>query len=105
MSAWYRRLIALRHREPALRSGAIELLSLASAPDVLAYWRTDPAGGSKLLVLLNYGAKPARAVMDRAHSEVGTAAVDLLSGETLAAEAMRAGLPIKGYSVRILKFR
>lgn len=106
MSAWYRRLIALRHREPALRSGEIQLLPLPSAPDVLGYWRTAPAGADKLLVLLNYGADPARAVVDLpARSGVNTAAVDLLSGETLDAEAVRAGLPIKAYSVRILKFR
>ena len=102
---WYRRLIALRHREPALRTGAVRLVPLASAPDVLAYWRTSPDGAGKLLVLLNYGAEPARAVLALPPRDANAGAVDLLDGETIAADAMRSGIAISGYGVRILKFR
>jgi alpha-glucosidase len=51
----YRRLIALRRREPALHEGAYE--PLAAGTDVLAYART--LGSRRQLVLLNFGAAAA----------------------------------------------
>ena len=51
----YRRLIALRRREPALHEGRHEPLDAGG--DVLAYARSD--GTRRLVVLLNFGAEPA----------------------------------------------
>ncbi|HZF68220.1 MAG TPA: DUF3459 domain-containing protein, partial [Gemmatirosa sp.] len=53
--ALYRRLLALRRAEPALRAGAFRLLPRQG--DVLAYLREDGAGG-RFLVLVNFAAAP-----------------------------------------------
>ena len=55
MLALYRRLIALRRREPALQEGSYE--PLAAGLDVLAYARTH--GSRRLVVLLNFGSTAA----------------------------------------------
>jgi alpha-glucosidase len=52
--SWYKALIALRRSSPELREGSIAFLDLH--PDVLAYERTTPGGGS-VLVLLNFSSK------------------------------------------------
>jgi alpha-glucosidase len=53
--ALYRRLLALRRAEPALRAGAFRLLPRQG--DVLAYLRQDGEGG-RFLVLVNFAAAP-----------------------------------------------
>ncbi|WP_076999007.1 alpha-amylase family glycosyl hydrolase [Variovorax sp. KK3] len=55
MLTLYRRLIALRRREPALHEGSYA--PLAAGPEVLAYARAH--GARRLVVLLNFGATPA----------------------------------------------
>jgi glycosidase len=106
MTAWYSRLLALRHREPALRSNAIQLLPLASAPNVLAYLRTSADGADKLLVLLNYGAEPANVLLNALpQKDQSAGAVDLLNGEEFAGSGLRSTVQIKRYGVRILKLR
>lgn len=55
--SWYRRLVALRRESPALRTGSLTVLrGLPSA--ILGYERN--AGGERLTVLINMGARSAR---------------------------------------------
>ena len=55
MLTLYRRLIALRRRQPALNRGNYE--ALETEGEVLAYARNGE--GQRLVVLLNFGASPA----------------------------------------------
>ncbi|MGA2836640.1 MAG: alpha-amylase family glycosyl hydrolase [Acidimicrobiales bacterium] len=50
----YRRLIALRHRTPALSRGSFEILDTPA--QVLGYRRSD--GGSSVVVMVNFGGAP-----------------------------------------------
>jgi glycosidase len=52
----YRRLIALRHKVPALTTHDIQLVS-SDTGSVLAYVRPSPSAGDPLLVVLNYDDK------------------------------------------------
>ncbi len=54
--SWYRRLIWLRRRRPALASGALEVLDPGER-DVLAYVRSAGAG-ERVVVLLNFATGP-----------------------------------------------
>jgi alpha-glucosidase len=64
----YRDLLALRRSQPALRSGALELID-GLAAGMLGYRRTDPETGAQLVVLANLSSAqksapaPAAAVM------------------------------------------
>jgi len=53
---YYRRLIALRHADPVVQSGAYELL-LADHPQIYAFTRA--LGGQRLLVVVNCSGEPA----------------------------------------------
>ncbi len=58
----YRALIKLRAGHSALRAGALEKLSLEGSSEALAFLRTDAQ--ETLLVILNFGAKPASLTLD-----------------------------------------
>jgi alpha-glucosidase len=53
--SWYRSLLALRRREPALRRGTIRFLD--APKDVLAYERFDEASGGRIAVFLNFSSR------------------------------------------------
>ncbi len=59
--AWYRELIALRHRDPVVREGRFELL-LPSDPQVYAFTRTLEA--QRLLVVANFSSEPVTPALD-----------------------------------------
>jgi alpha-glucosidase len=55
---WYTRLLALRRTVPALATGTMTLAG--SDPDILAWLRTDPASGNRVLVAINMSEKNRR---------------------------------------------
>jgi alpha-glucosidase len=55
--SFYKRLLALRQSEPALRDGSYVSLDRED-PFVLAYLRRNPGGGNSILVVLNMSAEP-----------------------------------------------
>ena len=59
--AWYRELIAMRHRDVVVRHGAFELL-LPADPQVYAFTRTLDA--QRLLVVANFSSEPAEPALD-----------------------------------------
>ena len=58
--AHYRRLLALRARSPALRTGGLELLALG--PDLLAF-RRGASGAGGMLCLFNFADEPREALL------------------------------------------
>jgi glycosidase len=98
LEAWYRRLLTLRARYPALRSPQLELLDAGQSDRVLAYLRRASDGSGATLVLLNYGAEPARIRLPaQVRQDLGSGPlVDVLSGETVR------DISLSGYGVRIL---
>ena len=56
MLDYYRKLIMLRRKNPALHAGTMEMLTTSADANVLAYTRTD--GKTKVLVLCNFSATP-----------------------------------------------
>ncbi|MBV8696364.1 alpha-amylase family glycosyl hydrolase [Bradyrhizobium sp.] len=103
LRGWYQRLIALRRDHPALRSRDIRLLDVAPEQNVLAYVRPGKKPSDSILVILNYGAKPAVVALggDAAGSTQARTFVDLLNGEEVRPEG--SGIAIAARSVRILK--
>lgn len=103
LEAWYARLIALRHREPALRSEALRFLDVDGSANVLAYARGSLRNGGAI-VLLNFGPRPADVVLRDPLDPPGTSKLsDLLSGRTTSLAQLRSGLKLEGYDARILK--
>ncbi len=100
---WYKRLITLRREYPALRSRDIRPLDTALDKDVLAYVRPAVKGSDSILVVLNYGARPAVVALGHGAIEPlqGTKFVDLLSGDEVRLEG--SSIAIAARSVRILK--
>jgi glycosidase len=81
----YRRLIDLKHRVPALGTGAIDLVP-STPGGSLAYLRPAPPGGRPVLVVLNFGGRAGVALrrtpaLDAALAEGGLR--DLLTGRTV----------------------
>jgi glycosidase len=107
LQSWYARLIALRQAHPALRTGGLRLVDIGPADRVLAYERTGPDEGERILVLLNYSAESARlALSDPALQGAGLRdAVDLLSGGETALNPAGTHIVLPGEGVRILKVR
>jgi cyclomaltodextrinase / maltogenic alpha-amylase / neopullulanase len=100
LMSWYRRLIALRHVVPALRSHSLEFLDIPDGEQVLAYRRTS--GDNSVLVLLNYGSTPVHIPLPAtAQPDPKRPLVDLLGGETSGVEA--GSLLLEGHGVRILQ--
>jgi alpha-glucosidase len=61
--SWYKSLLALRRREPALRRGAIRFLE--AGKDVLAYERLDESSGGCIVVFLNFSSRAADILIDK----------------------------------------
>ena len=83
----YRRLLALRKSEPALREGSYQAVDEEN-PNVFSYLRQS--GGSTVLVVLNMSTEPRTISLNLATRNVpGTMAVPLYSAPTLPNEAIR----------------
>jgi|HubBroStandDraft_6_1064221.scaffolds.fasta_scaffold70725_2 Tol biopolymer transport system component len=83
----YRRLLALRKSEPALREGSYQAVDEEN-PNVFCYLRQR--GGSTVLVVLNMSTEPRTISLNLATRNVpGTMAVPLYSAPTLSNEAIR----------------
>jgi alpha-glucosidase len=76
---WYKKLIAIRRRNPALRSGSMVMID-SNDPNVLAFVRRSPGKGSAVVVAINMSAN-ARAVTLRL-KDLG---IDSITVRTLAA--------------------
>jgi cyclomaltodextrinase / maltogenic alpha-amylase / neopullulanase len=105
---FYRRVIALRRREPALRSGNLTLIAAERGEDVLVY-RRDPGRqeGAPLIVLLNFSPRPARMSL-KGDSHVadiaGTGRVlDELGGGIIAVDPADPQIDLPGLSARVLR--
>ena len=83
----YRRLLALRKSEPALREGSYQAVDEEN-PNVFSYLRQS--GGSTVLVVLNMSTEPRTISLNLTTRNVpGTMAVPLYSAPTLSNEAIR----------------
>ncbi len=104
LASWYARLIALRHREDALRSDLLRFLNVGRTANVLAYLRATPNGAEKIVVLLNWGPSSAHLTAHDLPPSIARARLtDLLDGQVTSGEALVSGKMIEGYGVRILK--
>jgi glycosidase len=102
MHAWYEQLIGLRRSEPALRSRTIRFLDTGPDRDILAYLREDTSEIDKVLVILNFGSKPARAAF-AGLANVKKPVLDLLGGQTITPDMLNSGMTIEGYGLRIFR--
>ena len=94
---WYRKLVALRAAQPALRSGELQFLPMAPANRVLAYLRP---GAPDVLVLQNWGPGPLEVSMPRnLAARLKGGAMDLLTGASLSGDA---AMTLPGYGARII---
>ncbi|MCA6119218.1 DUF3459 domain-containing protein [Bradyrhizobium sp. WSM 1738] len=102
---WYKRLIALRREQPALRSREIRMLDVAEGQNVLAYLRVAGTPSDNVLVLLNYGISPANVSIPReiVAKLSGASLSDLLTGEEIAIGD--GNIKLDGETARILKLQ
>jgi alpha-glucosidase len=92
---FYKQVIALRRRQPALRDGAYVALN-RSDEQVLSYLRKNPGSGDSILVVLNMSNQPRTLSFDLAIQGIAQADARLL----LAAPANKASaVPLKGMKV------
>ena len=75
---WYKRLIALRRSNPALRDGGMVMLNKENK-DVLAYARTAPQGSSPVVVAVNMSARPQTITLDLAGTGIPELTVHTLA--------------------------
>lgn len=95
----YRRLIRLKARVPALRSGDVDVLD-AEPGSALAYVRPRAGGSGPVLVVLNFGSKARVDVsrsgaLDAALSRSGGRMRDLVTGARVRLDAGRAALSLR----------
>jgi glycosidase len=102
---WYKELIALRHKEPALHAAGLQFVDISSSNQVLSYVRRGQRPRDSLLVILNYAEAPADVAIPANvfGSEARGRLRDLLSGQTIAVSASASTVAIDGYGIRILK--
>jgi glycosidase len=87
LGEFYARLLALRHARPSLRGDRLErVLPDPAEADVYAYLRTDDASHETTLVVLNFGARPARVTIPVTATRRRATWRDLLSGRTVPAD-------------------
>ncbi len=106
LCAYYRQLIALRRRIPALHSRHWQPLAVRPAERVYAYLRTAEAGDQAVLVVLNFGEEVAAEVeLPQGCWGAGRALAltDVLAGERLAVpEGGRCRVAVAPWSARVL---
>jgi cyclomaltodextrinase len=107
LQPWHARLIALRRVHPALRSRDIQFLDISAADLVLAYVRPGTTPDDDIVVLLNYGAEPARIELPKSALRAASSGRlnDLLSGREFAAEGDEFFVPLDGYAAFVLQAR
>ncbi len=106
LRAWYARLIALRHAQPALRSRALAFIDVAAPDQVLAYVRPAATRQDDLIVLLNFGAAPAQIPRERlSAASASRHFVDLVSEQTVALDDADAAVALPEYGVMVLRAR
>jgi cyclomaltodextrinase / maltogenic alpha-amylase / neopullulanase len=106
LRAWYARLLFLRRTYPALHGRSIRMLDVAPGDQVLAYIRPAADARNSVLVLLNYGAKPARVALPAPEAgpfRPGARLVGLLDGDGIRLDGRRPSIRLAGYGVRILR--
>jgi glycosidase len=105
LEAHYRRLIALRRAEPALRGPAMRLVGASPDDAVLAYVRPGAGAGhgagEDLLVLLNFGDAPARARLAEG-AWPGGEYRDLLGGASVAIDPAAPDVEVPAFGVLVL---
>jgi glycosidase len=103
LRGWYKRLIALRRDQPALRSRDLRMLDTGGNAQVLAYIRGGKKPLDDILVILNYGGSPADFELGAEALKLmpGRKFVDLLTGDEIILS--NAKISLGGQSVRILK--
>ena len=85
--AFYKRLLALRRNEPALRDGRYLPLNQEDT-NVLSFLRKEPGRGEAILVVLNMSAEPRTIKFDlSAHGVKGGSANPLLAAPEIGAES------------------
>jgi cyclomaltodextrinase len=102
---WYKRLIALRRDQPALRSRDLRMVQTAGNEQVLVYVRSGEKPSENILVILNYGGSPANVELGAEELKLmqGRELVDLLTGNAIVLSDAR--ISLAGQSARILKAR
>jgi glycosidase len=100
---WYAQLIALRLREPALRSSDIRFWDLGSSETVLAYLRPAERQQDRIVVLLNYGDGTVQLPTQSLRMVLSSRVRDELSGREF--ELVGSKLPLRGREPLILKSR
>ncbi|WP_207480231.1 alpha-amylase family glycosyl hydrolase [Arenibaculum pallidiluteum] len=101
LRAHYRRLIALRASDPALRGPGLRLAEASPDDRVLAYWRLGPAPGQERLVLLNFGDRPVRARL-AADGWRGTGFRDLMNEGVVVVDPAAPAVDLPAFGIRIL---
>jgi glycosidase len=103
LRSWYRRLIALRREYPAFRSRDLRFVDVAPDDNVLAYVRGAEKPSDSLLVILNYGPRPAVITLRDNAEPLRKAGkfIDLVTGDEIAPND--GAIAVAGQSVRILK--
>ncbi len=104
LTSWYRRLIAMRHELPALRTPALQWVDVPEADQLLAYLRPAPEPGQSIAVVLNFAEtwqsfSPPNSVIEAIAPDGRT--LDLVSGKN--ADLRSGALALAPTSVRILK--
>jgi cyclomaltodextrinase / maltogenic alpha-amylase / neopullulanase len=99
----YAQLLALRREQAVLRSDRLEILETSYPESVLAYVRPAEQREHDIIVLLNYGPKPVRAVLPVA-ALTGTASLlDLISGEAIPIASEAPAVDVPGWGARVLR--
>lgn len=99
MREWYRRLIALRRAQPALRTGGYRRLSADG--DLLVFAREDAASQNAVIVAVNRGQAAASVSVPRPDAWGPDAGIDGLSGEPVTGSATSIDVTVAARSVRV----
>ena len=103
---YYKRLVALRHRLPSLRSHAWYPLTIGGVPNVYGYLRGEGLQYERVLVLLNFSDTPSTVEIDvTPHLQYFAAGslTDLLADEQIISEQrQRLEVPMSPWSSRVL---
>jgi len=93
----YRRLLAVRTRQPAFHPDGPQQVVRLAQPGLLGFFRQSPDGGQTLLVLANLGPKPA--LVDLRALAGNTPVGDLLGGDLLGGQRLGDTLELLPYQV------
>jgi cyclomaltodextrinase len=103
LHAYFRRLVALRHREAALRSPKLILLRTSAEDAVLAYIRPGATSDQDLVVAINFSAGSLRAGASLPPPLARGTFTDLLTGERITLDPEQTEIPLPPFTARILR--